>query len=494
MDDLWLPSDEELAELSDEELLEVMELLDEARLAEGDEGWEPQPKQALATQLATQAVETLFGGAAGGGKSEWLLHHALDQMLAHPWNRGVIFRRVYPSLLETLIPRSKRIYPAKGGVWNGQSHTWTFPNGSVLVFGSLEHADSIFKYQGAEYGFIAFEEVTEFLESQYLEMLVRLRPPGPGIRAQVCCTTNPGGRGHRWVKRRWVKPKPVDHEGSPAPKPFEVWEPAPTADNPEPSSRVFVPATLKDNPRLLARDPSYVNKIRSLAQGDRGRALALEHGDWDAIDAVQGALWTQGDLNGGRVTKDWVRAKGVHQRVVAIDPSDGNEDGQGDAFGVSVCAKGLDGVGYVEYSAGWRASPYQMAKNVVALYHSTGSDAIVVEKNHGGKWIKTVIHQVDPYANVVEVWASEGKVTRARPVAALFARQEDDPEMPYRARVVGTDMENLEEELTTFTGQPGEASPNELDALVWALSWLLLGLRAVGSGEKYNDERLAGRR
>lgn len=485
---LWLPSDEELSLLSDEELAETLQLLDSVRRDDGEE-WEAQPKQALATQLAAQAVETLYGGAAGGGKSEWLLHYALDQMLAHPWNRGGIFRRIFPSLQRTLIPRARQFYPKHGGTWNGQNHTWTFPNGSVLEMGSLQYEDSVLDHQGAEYGFIAFEEVTEFTEAQVGYMIGRLRAPAPGIRPHMAATANPGGRGHRWVKRRWVKPKKGDYTGEEAPKAFEVWDPAPTPDNPEPNSRVFVPATLADNPRLLARDPSYINRLRAIA--DKALRKAMETGDWDAIDAIEGALWTQTDLDRGRVVPELVRARGVVERVVAVDPSDGNEDGKGDEFGVCVAALGMDGVGYAEWTDGWRATPLQMAKRLVKLYHEVGADAIVVERNHGGKWVKTVIHQVDPYANVVEVWASEGKLTRARPVAALFELREDQ-ELPYRARLAGH-HEELEEELTTFTGQPGEVSPNRLDALVWALTHLLLKGRA-GSSSSYKDERLAGRR
>lgn len=487
--DLWLPTDEELELMSDEELREVMGLLVDARRADGEE-WTPQPKQALATELASRATETLYGGAAGGGKSEWLLHYALDQMLAHPLNRGGIFRRVFPSLQRTLIPRSKAFYPAAGGTWNGQTHTWTFPNGSVLEMGSLQYEDSVLDHQGTEYGFLGFEEVTEFSEGQVGYMIGRLRAPAPGIRPHMAATANPGGRGHRWVKRRWVKPRPVDYEGE-APGPFEVWDPAPTPDNPEPNSRVFVPATLADNPRLLARDPGYVNRLRAIA--DKALRRAMETGDWDAIDAIEGALWSQRDLDAGRVPLAWVNQQGVMERVVAVDPSDGNEDGKGDSYGVSVCSRGLDGAGYVEYSAGWRANPLQMAKNTVALYHKVGADAIVVERNHGGKWVKTVIHQVDPYANVVEVWASEGKVTRARPVAALFEPVDGlDLSSRYRARLAGR-FEELEEQLTTFTGAPGEASPNELDAVVWGLTHLLLKARA-GQNSQYRDERLSGRR
>lgn len=490
-DEIVLLTDEELDLLTDEELAEYMHLLEAFRRADGEE-WEPQPKQALATQLAGRAIETLYGGAAGGGKTEWLLHYALEQMLAHPFNNGVIFRRVFPSLVKTLIPRSKRVYPAYGGVWNGQNHDWTFPNGSVLTFGSLQYEDSVFDYQGTEYGLIAFEEITEFTESQYLEMLVRLRPGGAGIRSHVVATTNPGGRGHLWVKRRWVKPKPIDFDGA-APLPFEVWQPKPTDSNPEPTSRVFVPATLADNPRLLARDPSYVNKIRALAGTNKGRAKAMETGDWDAIDAIEGALWTQADLNAGRRTALQLAQLGVVERVVALDPSDGNEDGKGDSFGVAVCSKGMDGAGYVEYVEGWRAAPLQMAKNIIALYHRVGADCIVIEKNHGGVWLPAVLRQIDRYVNIRVVWASEGKVTRARPVAALFEPVEDIEGDPYRAHLVG-EHEEFEGQATTYTGQPKEASPNELDAVVWGLTHLLLKGRPMPDGAGYDDQRLHGRR
>lgn len=492
---VWLPSDDEIALMTPEEQHEITELLARVRQDE-DEEWLPQPKQQLATQLATRATETLYGGAAGGGKTEWLLHYGLDQMLEHPMNRGALFRRVFPSLERTLIPRSKAFYPRFGGVYNAVSHTWTFPNGSVLEMASLQYADTVLDHQGTEYGFIGFEEITEFLASQVDYMIGRLRAPGPGIRPHLAGTANPGGKGHVWVKRRWVKPKPDDYPGTNPPLPFEVWTPTPTPENPEPNSRVFVPATLADNPILEARDPGYRSRLRALAGSNKSLLKAMEHGDWDAIDSVEGALWKQSDLDGGRVSKEWFRLNvTVSRRVLSVDPSDGNEDGKGDAYGVAVVSLGMDGGGYVEFTQSWRASPDMMARKTVQLAAEMGCDEIVVEKNHGGKWVKTTIQSKDRYATIRTVWASEGKVTRARPVAALFERDDDLAEigLPYRMRMVGTDHEQFEEEATTFTGAPGEVSPNELDAVVWGGTYLLLQPRS-GEGGSYNDERLAGRR
>lgn len=494
-EDIWIPSDDEIALMTPEEIHAVTELLQTIRMQE-DEEWVPQPRQQLATSLAERAVETLFGGARGGGKTAWMLRYALDQAVQHPFNRIGLFRRVYPALERTLIPRSRSFYPQYGGVWNDNKHTWTFPNGSVIELGSLQHEKSVDDYRGAEYGLLGFEEITEFSEEQINLMIGSLRAPGPGIRPHLLGTTNPGGRGHRWVKRRWVKPKPDDYPGSTAPLPFEVWTPSPTPENPNPNSRVFVPATLADNPILIARDPEYLSRLQALAGTDKALLKAWIDGDWDAIDAVEGALWKQSDLDGGRVTKEWFRLNvDVARRVLAVDPSDGNEDGHGDAYGVAVVSLGMDGVGYVEYTAGWRASPDMMAKKTVQLAAEMACDEIVVEKNHGGKWVKTTIQGKDRYATVRTVWASEGKVTRARPVAALFERDDDLAEvgLPYRMRMVGTAHEDFEEQATTFTGAPGEVSPNEMDAVVWGGTWLMLAPRANGS-QGYDDQRLSGRR
>lgn len=226
-------------------------------MAEQNERLSLQPKQQLAEDLSAQADELLYGGAAGGGKSEWLLRHCAKQMLRYPGNRGVIFRRVFPSLNRTLIPRATLLLKP-WATYNKVEHTFYFHNGSILELASLQYADSVTDYQGAEYGVIAFEEVTEFLESQLDFMKSRLRAPVDGPRPHLVATTNPGGVGHAWVKRRYVKPKVEDAaEGKDLPEPYEVWAPAPTDADSDPLKRCFVPDTLKDNPKLTERDPGY---------------------------------------------------------------------------------------------------------------------------------------------------------------------------------------------------------------------------------------------
>jgi Terminase large subunit, T4likevirus-type, N-terminal len=423
--------------------------------------WEPFPKQALAEELSYRADELLFGGAAGPGKSEWLIEHCIGEMRRYPGNRGLILRRVYPSLRRTIIPR---LHAKLAGYarWNGVEHAWTFPNGSVLELGHAQYAHSVHDYQGAEYGVVAFEEVTEFLQSQYEYFLQRLRPPNLtlGIRPHIVSTTNPGNIGHAWVKRRFVKPEPVDIEPGETAQPYRPWRPASTSANPDPGVRCFVPATMDDNPALMTRDPGYRGRVMSIS--NVGLRLALSLGDWDAIDAVEGALWKREWLDGGRVLE---APDTVIRRLVALDPSDGTEAKVGDEFGVWAGCLGADRTVYTEHSDGWILDPGEMAQRAVTLAREIEADGIVVEKNHGGAWVKATLLQVDRYVNVITTWASKGKVARAEPVASLF-NPKTNPQHPYRARLVGYHPE-LEAEMVTFVGAPGQASPNRLDAAVW---------------------------
>lgn len=461
-----------------------------AELLDPPEGvFREQPKQQIATSLAGKVDELLYGGAAGGGKTEWLVRYMITECERYPGNRCIIFRRVYPSLNRTVIPRAKGILRGRAR-WNSQEKTFTFPNGSVLELGSLQYKDDYIDYQGSEYGCIGFEEITEFLESQVDEMSARLRSTTIGVRPHLVATTNPGGVGHAWVKRRWVKPKKDDIEvGEVAPRPGEVWRPAPREDLPAPPLRAFVPATLADNPALLRADPHYIDRLNR--NTNRARRKALSEGNWDAIDAVEGALWSAIDLDGGRVRPEWVRGSaGIQRRLIAVDPSDGEEDG--DEFGVCDVALGFDGVAYVLGSWAWKASPAGMAKRAISLYHEVGADALVVEKNHGGKWMVQTFRGIDRHANIIPVWASDGKRTRAEPVAALF-EEVRGWDQPFRARMAGF-HEELEDELTQTEFGPGMVSPNRLDAMVWGLTELVVRPGGTSRATKQKDERLRGRR
>lgn len=437
------------------------------RLAASNTHWRPQPKQRRATELAGQADELLYGGSRGGGKTRWLIEYMAAYCEKYPGIRVAIYRREFPSLQETVIPRAKQILVQTGRAYSreGNPTTFTFPNGSVMVCRSVISQKKVDALRGAEYAIAGFEELTEFDKSQYEELRGSVRTTIPGVRPHTIATTNPGGKGHRWVKRRFVRPKAEDTADGRTPEPGRVWRPRPTLAEPNPGTRCFLPATLADNPRLMEVDPGYRDRLNAIS--DPGLRKAMVDGDWDAIDAVQGALWSQEHLDAYRV---WEIPVPVSRRVVSIDPSDGLDDGDG--YGVAVCARGVDRVGYVERAMEWRGQPGELAERSLELYRDVRADSIVIERNHGGKWVPAMLYKIDPTAVVTTVWASEGKRTRAEPVSSLFHPN------PLRspavlARLVG-EHEDLEAELTSFTGGDGEKSPNRLDAVVWGMHELVV--------------------
>jgi len=433
-----------------------------------------QPKQSLAQKLSQEADELLYGGAAGGGKSEWLIRHCAREMLKYPGNRGVIFRRVFPSLNRTIIPRAIALLKP-WATYNKNEHTFTFTNGSVLELASLQYENSVLDYTGAEYGVIAFEEVTEFLESQVDFMKSRLRAPVEGPRPHLVATTNPGGVGHAWVKRRWVRPKPEDYVGDTPPEPFEVWTPAPTDSDPEPLKRCFVPATLKDNPKLCQRDPAYIRKIRAMR--NRGLRRALEHGDWDAVEKVEGAQWAGNQLDFCRV-RTAPPPEQLSMVAVGIDPSGGKKR-TNDEQGIVAVGKGYDGHGYVLADRSCKKSVHGWSRQAVQLAIDVDADVIVVEVNFGGEMaedpLKRAAADLGWHGRVVVRNASRGKRIRAEPVADLYGSP-DDPETWDTAVMhhVG-DLEQLEDEMKTWLPTSGD-SPNRMDAFVWAATEVMVGV------------------
>lgn len=236
--------------------------------------WKPQPRQAAF--MERPEYEALFGGAAGGGKSDALVIEALRQVNI-PHYKALILRKTFPQLSE-LIDKSlnyyTRAYPAAR--YNASSHRWTFPSGAKIIFGSLHRTQDKLQYQGQAYDFIAFDELTHFTYDEYIYLFSRNRPNGPGTRVYIRATANPGGVGHGWVKERFVTARtPMT----------TIWDETEYAE-PDGTirrsrlSRIFVPSSVFDNPALLKNDPQYVQRLASMPEAER---RALLYGDWDSF-------------------------------------------------------------------------------------------------------------------------------------------------------------------------------------------------------------------
>jgi predicted phage terminase large subunit-like protein len=195
--------------------------------------------------------EALYGGAAGGGKSDALLMAAL-QYVEVPEYAAILFRRSYAdlSLPGALMDRASEWLTSSDAHWVDLKKTWIFPSGSTLSFGYLENENDKYRYQSAEFQFVGFDELTQFTESQYTYLYSRLRRlENSKIPIRMRAASNPGGKGHEWVKNRF---NVLGLGGKP-----------------------FIPARLSDNPHI---DQEEYEK--SLNELDHITRAQLKDGDW----------------------------------------------------------------------------------------------------------------------------------------------------------------------------------------------------------------------
>lgn len=231
--------------------------------------WRPQKKQV--EFLSRAEDEVLYGGAAGGGKSDALVIEALRQVHI-PHYRGILIRKTYPEC-RALIDKSMTYYQSAypDAKYNDSKHMWTFPSGAVIYFGSLQHSKDKHKYQGQNYDFIGIDELTHFTYDEYVYLKSRNRPQGPGTRCYMRMTCNPGGVGHGWVKERFISGK----------EPYQTYTEDIFVEGKQyQRTSCFIPATVFDNDALLQNDPMYVANLGSLPEAER---KALLYGDWDSF-------------------------------------------------------------------------------------------------------------------------------------------------------------------------------------------------------------------
>ena len=240
--------------------------------------WAPSPKQI--EFLAAPENEVLYGGAAGGGKSDALLIDALglnQGALEYPTYSAIIFRKTFPNLAD-LVDRSRELYPqiSPGAKYNQQDKEWRFPSGAKVRFGYLSHVKDRYEYQGQAFQYVGFDELTQHeTDIGYKYLLSRLRDGRTSLDTYLRATCNPGGFGHSWVKERWL----IADEGGATQHVIDL--PDPKTGGTRPWHRRFIPARVTDNPYLAGTD--YESQLHLLTEMER---KALLDGRWDVAEIV----------------------------------------------------------------------------------------------------------------------------------------------------------------------------------------------------------------
>lgn len=240
-------------------------------------------------------------------------------------------------------------------------------------------------------------------------------------------------------------------------------------------------ALISDEGTVITRGSTYDNRanlapsfFRQIVSRYEGTRLGRQELYAELLEDVEGALWSLSMIDSTRRLAPQIMRQGVSENdlarvVVAIDPAvTMTEDS--DETGIVVAGLGHDGRGYVLADRSTKAHPSDWARRAIAAFDEFGADRIVAEVNNGGELVETVLRTIRPSIPYRAVHASRGKRTRAEPIAALYEQ----------GRVSHADaMPALEDQLCTFTPESGQ-SPDRLDALVWALTDLMLGSTTTG--------------
>ena len=358
------------------------------------------PEEPSLTQrvfLRTNALEALFGGAAGGGKSSALLMSAM-QYVDVPNYSAILFRRTYAdlSLPGALMDRFKDWIAGQEDIhWNANSYVATFPSGARISFGYLNNTNDYLRYKGSEFQFIGMDEVTEIRENDYRYLFSRLRRPAGGPLAQVPlrmrAASNPAPN---WVRQRFIV------EG-------------------KETGRIFVPSLLQDNPGIDA--DSYRMALQALDTVERNR---LEKGDWWSTSL--GTLFDRNDFviidphevpivtSAARAVRFW--------DLAATEPHSGNLDPD---WTVGTLVLFDQGIAYVMDVRKIRAKGDKVEQLIAQTAAEDGKTVSIRIEQEPGSSGKALIDQyaryVVPGYDLVGLRASGDKVTRARPFAAAVA-------------------------------------------------------------------------
>jgi len=238
------------------------------------------PQPGFQTEIHRRQEDIItIGGTKGPGKTHGMIGESLRQ-IDHPKYHGIFFRRTFPRLQE-IIDRAHGLFPQLGGKWSGDLKRYKFPSGAVIDFSHMESEEDKRNHQGKEYTAQFWDQIEEFTESQFDYVSAQNRTSHAGLRCYIMASHNPGGVGHAWVNRRFVKGK----------TPGQTYEERVTGPDGTVYTKtlVFIRGNIYENKKLIEANPQYLATLMNLPPKLR---IAFMEGNYDILEGQYFEEWS----------------------------------------------------------------------------------------------------------------------------------------------------------------------------------------------------------
>ena len=419
----------------------------------------PGQQRAVSELLSTTCRFCLMYGGSRSGKTALAVSCIIDRALIADGSRHLIVRRTAGAAVRAIVKDTfPKVWALKfPGVpcpkYNSQIGYYVLPNGSEIWIGGLSDDNAVERILGNEYATIYINEASEVPFTSFTLLRSRLaqvctKRNGKQLQQKFYLDLNPTTNKH-WTHKLFVQSLDPDTNGN--------------TQNPELYG--FTQINPDDNIDNLSDD--YIQDLKSLSSRARKR---FYEGNYGADD--ESALWRRDWIKIAPVGPDGEWPVEMRRIVVALDPAASSKPGS-DETGIVAAGLGVDNRGYILADESGRYKPEEWAKIAVAIYRSFDADLIIGEANNGGDMVESMIRAVDNLIPYKAVHASRGKVTRAEPIAALY-------ELGKISHCA--ELSELVDQMCAVTIDFDRShqgwSPDRVDALVWAVTYLFPSLTA----------------
>lgn len=413
------------------------------------------PKQLTAVACIVKHQFAMLVGGAGSGKTFLALRAIIIRALKAPNSRHLILRSKFAhakaSIWHESLPEvMEKCFPDIPYIPNKAEFYLPLPNGSSIWIGGIDDKKRIEKVLGRSLATIYINEASQVNAEGFLMLRTRLRQKNDLIKLKFLIDCNPPNKSH-WTYKYFVQK--VDINGI-------------ALENPE--NYGFVLMNPKDNQDNLPEE--YLKDLQALPGKYRKRFWEGEFTD-DTEGAIFQQSWIDENRSIYKTYEDFYKheSKYIIRSVVAIDPATKDKEESDETGIVGACStrnyKSTSTDFHVLADRSGHYSPNNWAKAAIILAEEIEADCIVIETNQGGDMATNTLRMAGYKGKIAEVHTKRSKKIRADPVSALY-------EQGFVKHLQSLDLAKLEEQLTSYVPHLFDASPDRLDANVYAITYL----------------------